>query len=112
MNVLAQATENVVRAVDESLETMPHFERIELANRLKNIGTNLALFTSYRNPDHRCSYPWDPSPCGYCWSWAHHVDGTKGYEDMMKICPGCEFFKPQGRNFGNPEHELTRVGTR
>ena len=44
----------------------------------------------YKNPDKRCDYPFTCGPLGYCWSFAHHIDGTKGYEDMDKICPGCE----------------------
>jgi len=52
------------------------------------------VFEKYRNPDKRCGYPFSPDPCGYCWSFAHHVDGTKGYEDMEKICHGCDLFTP------------------
>jgi hypothetical protein len=51
---------------------------------------------SYYNPDTRCAIrPTDPDPLGYCWSYAHHVDKTPGYEDMGKICPGCEFYQEQ-----------------
>jgi len=64
-----------------------------------------SVFDKYRNPDTRCGYPFSPDPCGYCWSFAHHVDGTEGYEDMEKICPGCELFTP------NAEHETRRVAT-
>ncbi len=46
----------------------------------------------YRNPDPRCSYPFEPCGAGYCWSYAHHVDGTAGYENMESICPDCECF--------------------
>lgn len=54
----------------------------------------------YRNPDPRCTYPWSPGGAGYCWSFAHHVDGRKRYEDMEKICPKCELWKPS-----NTKHE-------
>jgi len=55
-----------------------------------------SVFEKYRNPDKRCGYPFTPDPCGYCWSYAHHVDDTEGYEDMERICPGCELFTPNG----------------
>jgi hypothetical protein len=51
-----------------------------------------SAFDKYRNPDPRCGYPFTPDPCGYCWSFAHHVDGT-GCIDMDKICPRCELWK-------------------
>ena len=53
----------------------------------------------YQNPDKRCSHPpardtkkktW--SAAGYCWSYAHHVDGDKKFKDMEKICRGCELW--------------------
>ena len=50
----------------------------------------LANIQKYKNPDSRCRYPFTPDPIGYCWSYANHVDGTKGFEDMDKICPGCD----------------------
>jgi hypothetical protein len=61
----------------------------------------------YKNPDPRCHYPWDDSPVGFCWSYAHHVDGQPGFENMVAICEGkccapgkkntemCECWKPQ-----------------
>ena len=48
---------------------------------------------SYKNKDPRCRFPHNQSPLGYCWAYAHHVDGTKGHEDMEKICPGCEYWE-------------------
>ncbi len=48
---------------------------------------------SYRNPDKRCSYPFICAPMGYCWAYANHVDKTPKFEDMSKICPGCEFWE-------------------
>ncbi len=45
----------------------------------------------YVNKDKRCRLPIDPEnpgPLEYCWSFAHHVDGTKGYEDIQGICDG------------------------
>ena len=50
----------------------------------------------YCNPDSRCKYPYMPYDClDYCWSYAHHIDGTAGYEDMEAICSRrpCEFWK-------------------
>jgi len=47
----------------------------------------------YANPDFRCLHPKYESHFDYCWSYAHHVDGTKGYEDMGPICRRCEFWR-------------------
>ena len=58
----------------------------------------------YDNSDPRCRYPKYRDPLDYCWSYAHHVDGTRGYDDMSAVCRGrcpksgkqynsCEFFK-------------------
>lgn len=49
-------------------------------------------FDKYRNPDPRCRYPFTPDPAGYCWSYAHHVDGTAGFENMQAICAMCPEF--------------------
>jgi len=59
-----------------------------MAKRKKN------PFLKYENKNQKCTYPFTPDPAGYCWSYAHHVDGTKGYEKMKKICPNCDLFKP------------------
>lgn len=53
-------------------------------------------FEKYRNPDVRCKYPFEPCPVGYCWSYANNVDGTPGYEDIRKICDGCEEYVQEG----------------
>jgi len=56
----------------------------------------------YRNPDRRCNYPFDPSPLGYCWSFASYIDGgekwlkqrsdieKKEFKTMEDICRGCD----------------------
>jgi hypothetical protein len=49
----------------------------------------------YQNPDRRCTFPCDGTAEMYCWSFANHVDGTHGFEDMAKICPGCECWQPE-----------------
>ena len=49
-----------------------------------------AMATKYVNPDKRCLYP--VLPGDYCWSYAHHVDGVKGYGDIAKVCIGCRYF--------------------
>jgi hypothetical protein len=46
----------------------------------------------YKNSDKRCTYPWEPGPCGYCWSYAHHVDGNPKFADMERVCQSCEFW--------------------
>lgn len=46
----------------------------------------------YENRDARCTYPFEPNAIGYCWSYAHHVDGTSKFEDILKICEGCELW--------------------
>lgn len=51
-------------------------------------------FKKYRNPDPQCTYPFEDCGAGYCWSYAHHVDGNPKFSDMSKICPGCECWKP------------------
>jgi len=44
----------------------------------------------YKNPDKRCNFPFEDNAFGYCWSYACHVDGEQEFEDMEKICKGCE----------------------
>jgi hypothetical protein len=51
------------------------------------------MIMSYENTDPRCTYPFTPDPLGYCWSFAHHIDKTKGYEDIEEICKNCECWK-------------------
>ena len=55
--------------------------------------SDCSVFDKYRNPDPRCGYPFTPDPCGYCWSYARHIDGT-GCKDMDEICPRCEMWTP------------------
>jgi len=67
--------------------------------RIKDV-INLPTITmkrllSYNNPDPKCQYPFTPDGLGYCWSYAHHIDGTKGFEDLSQICPGCESWNPE-----------------
>ena len=62
----------------------------------KDRAAAMKFYGKYRNRNPRCGYPFEPSPAGYCWSYAHHVDGTKGFEEMSKeICPHCELFHPR-----------------
>lgn len=63
----------------------------------------LERLNSYKNPDPRCTYPFSPKPLGYCWAYANHVDGTRGFEDMEAICKDCnmwrgEFLERQVKN--------------
>jgi hypothetical protein len=46
----------------------------------------------YVNSDPRCRFPCTGDGMDYCWSFAHHVDGTAGYEEMEPRCRGCEYF--------------------
>jgi hypothetical protein len=48
---------------------------------------------NYKNPDSKCHYHFEPDPLGYCFAWAHHVDGTKGFEDMLPRCLRCECYE-------------------
>ena len=52
-------------------------------------------FDVYKNPDSRCTYPWSDCFCGYCWSYASHVDGNPKFADMKSICVGCDMYAPQ-----------------
>ncbi len=49
----------------------------------------------YENDDPRCTQPYSPAALDYCWSYAHHVDGSPGYADLKARCHGCEFWKPE-----------------
>jgi len=57
----------------------------------------------YYNPDPRCRVCPDPHPLGYCWTYAHHVDGNPKYPDMEVICPGCEEWDENGKHLPVPE---------
>ena len=54
-------------------------------------------FLKYKNPDPRCNYPFTDDPMGYCWAFAHYVDGTAGFEDIETICSNgsCECWNPE-----------------
>jgi len=45
-------------------------------------------------PPEWCLYPFEPNPMGYCWSWAHHIDGTIGFKRIKGLCKTrpCEFY--------------------
>lgn len=60
------------------------------------VALNQSLIAKYRNPDPRCTYPFDHSPAGYCWSYAHWVDGSSGYagKPVEDLCKGCDLWKP------------------
>ena len=53
----------------------------------------------YRNPDPRCTYPFESSFVGYCWSYANYVDDGETFLKKNKkkrfedICMGCDLFK-------------------
>jgi hypothetical protein len=57
----------------------------------------------YRNPDKRCTYPFSDCAVGYCWSYAHYVDGNPAFKDIEKICNRCEFWKPRTPAKGEKE---------
>ena len=48
----------------------------------------------YKNPDPRCTSPFDPSFVGYCWSYVNHADGDLNSEQLLKKCEVCELWKP------------------
>lgn len=60
-------------------------------------------FLKYENKNDSCEYPFTPDPAGYCWSYASHVDGTEGFEDMDKICMNCDCWSPNKEKVANPE---------
>lgn len=56
---------------------------------LKKSEENTIIQThKYQNPDKRCGHIAIGND--YCWSFANHVDGTSGFEDMKSICDKCE----------------------
>ena len=61
----------------------------------------IARINTYKNEDKRCTYPFECSPLGYCWSYAHHVDGNPKFADIESICKDCEFWT-ESETFGNP----------
>ena len=44
-------------------------------------------FSKYKNPDKRCTYPFEPMSIGYCWGWASFVDGGNPPK-----CDKCEMW--------------------
>ena len=42
-----------------------------------------------------CSYPFEPSAVGYCWSWAKAVDKGTQESCRVNVCPGCELFRKE-----------------
>jgi hypothetical protein len=49
------------------------------------------MFEKYRNKN--CNYPFSNEPLGYCWGYAHHIDGTAGFKNLDNLCTKCEFKK-------------------
>ena len=45
----------------------------------------------YKNPDPRCTYPFEPCGAEYCWGYAVSVD--KGEPRQEESCRGCEFWE-------------------
>lgn len=64
----------------------------------------------YKNPDPRCEYPFTPDAAGYCWSYAHHVDGTKGYKHMKRKCLHCEMWTESDKKVIMKEREEAKKG--
>lgn len=54
----------------------------------------------YKNPDGRCTYPYDRGPLGYCWGYATYVDGDAGC-DLESLCSGCDLFKDEEEKKGD-----------
>lgn len=65
----------------------------------KEIEQIKARVRNYRNRDKRCTYPYEMSPLGYCWSYATFKDDGKMFlehrrvKSMIEICRGCELWK-------------------
>jgi hypothetical protein len=90
-----------LRALGNEDSTLAKLEKIKIeAPTVKDKQLVNAIFRAlmYQNPDPRCTYPFDCSPLGYCWSFAYHIDGDTKYDDMTKICPGCECWKGDKEN--------------
>ena len=52
---------------------------------------------TYKNPDPRCTIPFSNDPCGYCWSYARHVD--KGIPEQCGCATrGCEFWEEEKKD--------------
>ena len=50
-------------------------------------------YLKYRNPDPRCTYPFDAEPCGYCWSYAVIIDLGGSQRTQLAGCRHCECWK-------------------
>lgn len=59
-------------------------------------------FRKYKNPDTHCEYSFTAEPVGYCFSYAHHVDGTPGFEDLIERCRYCDCWNPTGKPAKKP----------
>lgn len=46
----------------------------------------------YQNPDRRCQLRAQGED--YCWSYALHVDGHDGFEDLESACRDCDLWEP------------------
>ena len=55
----------------------------------------LKILKSYRNPDPRCSFPWEPKYEGFCRAYADYIDGHAwvGIPGEKGFCKKCEFWK-------------------
>jgi hypothetical protein len=49
-------------------------------------------FMKYKNPDKRCTYPFEPSLLGYCWGYATKVDEGKKMATIV-CAKRCEFWE-------------------
>lgn len=50
-------------------------------------------YDKYKKEDN-CSYPFDPTPNGYCWGYAENKDaGMTDKEIEKELCEGCEFYE-------------------
>ena len=52
------------------------------------------FYDKYENKSPRCEYPFTSDAVGYCWSYAHYVDGTEKFQDIERICKTCDMFNP------------------
>lgn len=72
-------TDNFNKILDKSI--MDEEDRVWIVERV-----NFWRFRAYRNPDKKCTYPFEPCSLGYCWGWAHYIDGTGEHP----YCEDCE----------------------
>jgi len=50
-------------------------------------------YKKYKNPDKRCTLPFEPSPLGYCWYYADRVDTGKQQKEIIEECRECEYWE-------------------